>query len=291
MKPVFTVAAPAKLNLHLDITGMRPDGFHSLVSIFHAVDLEDELRFYRVPGEAGSEVSGGFDCPPEDNLIIKAVNLFGKTLGRGESFRIEAVKKIPAGAGLGGGSSDAAAVLKGLNGYYGGPLTQRELLRLGESLGSDVPFFLGESTASLVTGRGEVLRDLPPLKGYAGILAVPPVAVATPRAFGLFDREGGVSGLMDQGEIRRVYEGLGAAPWPFYNSFTRSLISHYPVIKEILDYFAGLNPLYRGISGSGSSVFAIFPEKFPTEEAIKGLKSRFDRVWKIKLLAQWKSPY
>jgi len=291
MKPLFTVTAPAKLNLHLDITGTRPDGFHSLISLFHAIDLEDELRFHGAPGGTPLEVTGRFDCAPDDNLIVKAVQLMGKTLGRNDSFSIEVVKRIPAGAGLGGGSSDAAAVLKGLNRYYRDPLTREELIELGGRLGSDVPFFLGESTAALVTGRGEVLTALSPLEGFQGVLLVPPVHISTPEAYRLFDREGGVSCLIPQEEVLQLYSVLEDSPWPFYNSFSRTLTCEYSEIREGLAFFQRWTPLYTGISGSGSSLFAVFPTDFSIEDVIKRLKSRFDRVWKIKLLARWKSPY
>lgn len=291
MKPLFTVDAPAKLNLHLDITGTRADGFHSLVSLFHAVDLADELRFYGAPRGTPIEVTGGFDCAPEENLIVKAVNLMGKTVGRNDSFYIEVNKRIPAGAGLGGGSSDAAAVLKGLNRFYGGPLSREELIELGGRLGSDVPFFLGESTAALVTGRGEVLTALSPLEGFQGVLLVPPVHISTPEAYGMFDKEGGVACLMSEEEVLQFYSGLDESPWPFYNSFSRALTCRYSEIREGLAFFVPWKPLYTGISGSGSSLFAVFPTDFSVEEVIKGLNSRFDRVWKIKLLARWKSPY
>ena len=291
MKPLFTVTAPAKLNLHLDITGTRPDGFHTLVSIFHGIDLGDELRFHGDPRGTGTKVIGEFDCLPEENLIVKAADLINKTLGRSETFSIEAVKRIPAGAGLGGGSSDAAAVLRGLNRFYGEPLSRKDLQQLGSRLGSDVPFFLGESTAALVTGRGEILRDLPPLKGFQVILLVPPVHIGTPEAYRMFDREGGISGLISEEEVLRFYGALHASPWPFYNSFSRTLVSGYAEIRDALDILERWEPLYRGISGSGSSVFAVFSEDFSIEGPLNEIKSRFDRVWKIKLLARWISPY
>jgi 4-diphosphocytidyl-2-C-methyl-D-erythritol kinase len=129
------------------------------------------------------------------------------------------------------------------------------------------------------------------LTGFQVVLLVPPVHIGTPEAYRKFDREGGVWGQLSEEDVRRYYRDLHASPWPFYNSFSRTLVSSYPEIREALDIFEPWNPLYRGISGSGSSVFAVFSKDFSVEAPIKEIKSRFDRVWKIKLLARWKSPY
>lgn len=172
--------APAKLNLTLEVLGRRDDGYHEVVSIMQTIDLADRVRLSERPDLSlvvtGRE-AGGVPSDPEANLALKAARLLQQQVGAGgHGALIELEKNIPAGAGLGGGSSDAAAVLRGLNHLWGLNLPLPALERLAAKLGSDVTFFLQGGTA-LATGRGEVIEPLPDLPASPYTLFLPPVHI------------------------------------------------------------------------------------------------------------------
>ena len=158
--------APAKLNLYLRVLGKRPDGYHEIETLFERIDLADELTIEPHPDQLlltcdAPELSCG-----EDNLILKAARLLQQVGGTHQGARLHLIKRIPIAAGLGGGSSDAAATLLGLNRLWGLGLTPSRLRELGASLGSDVPFFLADAPWAIGRGRGEVCEplDLPRLQ-------------------------------------------------------------------------------------------------------------------------------
>ena len=162
--------APAKVNLHLAVKNRRPDGFHNLESVFLAVNFGDILHFSQKKGNPALKFTGKYskimeDIPLDKNIIFKAQAIFREKTGFNEEIYITAEKNIPVGGGLGGGSSDAAAVLLAMNKIAGFPLKFADLLQMGEVLGSDVPFFLYETPAAWVTGRGEHIEpiELPPM--------------------------------------------------------------------------------------------------------------------------------
>ena len=152
---VVEIDAPAKINLWLRILAREASGFHSLESLFCAVDLCDSVRLERVEAGVQLEVEGGVDTgPPESNLVVRAARAFLVATGAGDGgVRIHLRKRIPSAAGLGGGSSDAAATLRGLNVLYGDQLGQDAVMQIGVGLGSDVPFFLGGSAFALAWSR------------------------------------------------------------------------------------------------------------------------------------------
>ena len=292
MGRVFHLRAAAKVNLHLHILGgLRSDGFHELRSIFHGIDLWDDIHFRVRPRGESHKLAGNFDCSPGENLILRSIRLFLDKTGARDVFFITLQKRIPSGAGLGGGSSDAAATLRGLNHFYGSPLSQEQLADLGAELGSDVPFFLGDSTAAFVTGRGERLSPLPPLKGLILLLVTPDLSISTGEAFRWFDQDGGDPRTMEEEEARTLYGDYSREDWPFFNSFTSSLFRRFPLLREIHEKIAEAKGLYTGMSGSGSSLFGIFKDPTSAERGYRALKRSFKRIWKIKLLAQWEPPY
>ena len=166
---VLTLEAPAKINLTLEVTGRREDGYHDIASIMQTVDLTDELTF-----DEAEELTLECDAPElqtEDNLVLRAARLLRQHAGVDRGARIGLRKRIPHPAGLGGGSSDAATALTGLCRLWGLDMTARDLTPLAASLGSDIPFFLHGGTA-LVSGRGEKVRPLPAAElGWIIILA------------------------------------------------------------------------------------------------------------------------
>lgn len=166
--------AYAKVNLCLEVLGRRTDGYHEIATILQTVSLADEMSF-----SAAEDVSLGCDdatLANEDNLAYRAARLLQNATGTQQGVRIEIQKRIPSGAGLGGGSSDAAEALKALNLLWGTELSNRELEALGAELGSDVPFFIRGGTA-LAEGRGERLNPLPNLVATWLVLLVPPTRI------------------------------------------------------------------------------------------------------------------
>jgi 4-diphosphocytidyl-2-C-methyl-D-erythritol kinase len=194
----LTLAAPAKINLHLRVLGRRPDGYHDLDSVFHAVGLADEVRLEDAPGDFWLTCSDRSLEGPE-NLCLKAARALRDHLSArghpaaGRGARIYLEKRIPPGAGLGGGSSDAAAVLKGLNTLWGLGFPREELAGIGAEVGSDVPFCV-YGGAARVEGRGERVTPIPPRTGTWCLLAHPGFPVSTAAVYAAWDRAEGASG-------------------------------------------------------------------------------------------------
>jgi len=275
--PKLTVAAPAKVNLHLAVLDKRPDGFHNLESIFLAVDFGDTLHFEPISGKKALELTmegpaaAGFDIPVEKNIVFKALSLFmGKTgFDRGLKIRVE--KRIPLGGGLGGGSSDAAAALLALNKLAGFPLDRGQLLEMAAVLGSDVPFFVYETGAARVTGRGECIQPLETRRLFL-VLVNPGFPSDTAAAFRLLDeyRESNPN-LTTQ----RRADGYSHFPskWSFSNDFL-------PVFKEpekslyngIISRLRELGAEFASLSGAGSTCFGVFKEKPLAEKAATALR-------------------
>jgi 4-diphosphocytidyl-2-C-methyl-D-erythritol kinase len=186
--------APAKVNLFLEVLGKRPDGYHDLATLMVAVSLFDTLEFKEDRSKATvldvlpdpsapADEARPAPSPGPDNLVWRAAELLRRRFGRDDGVRIRLIKRIPLAAGLGGGSSDAAATLAGLNRLWRLGLGRADLERLGAELGSDVPFFFS-APAAWCTGRGEVVMPLVPGRPLWLVLACPPVGLSTAAVFG-----------------------------------------------------------------------------------------------------------
>lgn len=234
--------AHAKINLTLEVLGVRPDGYHDLRSVVVPVPLHDDVVL-----EPADGVSVGMpgDLPQEKNLAWRAAQALRCATGCTQGVRIRIVKRIPAGAGLGGGSADAAAVLTGLNELWGLGLTQSRLCEIGATVGSDVPA-LALGGAVLMEGRGErvtpladsPLRDFPLPDLSRLVLRTPPVFVSTPRVFA---------------EFRASDRGQGP------NDLQPAACRLHPEILEALDTLRAEGCAGVRMSGSGSSVFGFRP--------------------------------
>jgi 4-diphosphocytidyl-2-C-methyl-D-erythritol kinase len=269
---LLSLEAPAKVNLFLRVLERRPDGFHEIETLFQAVDLCDrvELQITDVPG-ISLRVDGPDLGPVEDNLVYRAAEIFHRSIGVSAGVWIRLQKRIPAGAGLGGGSSDAAAVLRLLNEAFGGPVDGPGLMELGAQLGSDVPFFLGESPLAMGRGRGEVLESIPPLPEAHLVLAMPPVHVATGSAYLKLAKRG----LTPEG--RRL--GDPPASWGWitslaHNDFQVVVADAHPEVERALQELkaVGADPVM--LSGSGAACFGRFPHGGLAASTALGLSSR-----------------
>ena len=262
----ITLAAPAKINLSLRILGKRPDGFHGIESMMVPLLLADTLEITHGSAAGIQLTCSDPEIPTgEDNLCVRAAALFLKATGLNHGIAITLQKRIPHGAGLGGGSSDAAAVLKGLNALFDHPLVEEELHELATQLGSDVPFFLLDGPA-MCRGRGEILEPVPQLPDRTLLLMKPPFPVPTVWAYkqySLIQEE-----MVNQEESPP--QQLGALP--IFNDLERPVFEKHlllPVIKSWLLQRLGVESAF--MTGSGSTMVAIMtPEASP--EMVEGLK-------------------
>jgi 4-diphosphocytidyl-2-C-methyl-D-erythritol kinase len=253
----LSVAAPAKLNLFLEILGKRPDGYHDLHSLMVAVNLFDTLELRRRTGSAIE-----LECDPPglptgpENLVYKAaerLRLHAHRPALGASIHL--AKRIPAQAGLAGGSSDAAAAILGLNLLWNLNLPEAELAAVAAEVGSDVAFFLSLS-AAWCTGRGEIVSPETASRSFDVVLVCPPVGLGTAEVY----RSLQVSSVPVDGSAARAAfragnpEALGAA---LFNRLQPAAFHLAPVVETVYRRLSGLNPAGCLMSGSGSAVFAL----------------------------------
>ncbi len=270
MAAVVRVLSPAKINLHLEVYPRREDGFHDLLSVFQSISLVDEVEARSLKSKDVCSIEGDFDFPPERNIMHRAWELFRRETGFAGGVAFSVKKRVPEGAGLGGGSSNAAAALRALNRLSGLELPPEDLARIGAMAGSDVPFFCLES-AALVSGRGDRVSGLPPRTDYAVLLVVPRIHISTRSAYEWLDAAGSLSRPETDREsaLRRSFLRDSPSDWRFFNSFYPVLSERAPVFAEIRKELVGLGAAYAGLSGSGSGMFGVFPDRRDAERAGK----------------------
>ena len=274
--------AHAKVNLYLEIIGLRPDGFHEIESLMAPVSLADDLLVERSGGGISLETPGFTDVPPEKNLAWRAADLFLQKSGARSGVRMVLEKKVPAGAGLGGGSSDAAAVLRAMDALFPGLLSVDELLGLAARIGSDVPFFLCGG-AAWVRGRGELVEPVTAdEKPSSAVLVYPGFGVPTAWAYKEWDRWLS-SGLTARGESDKNSPPIGAACFRgagLFNAFEECV---FPAHGELGRAKAGLVEAGAAgaiMSGSGSTVFGVFDDAGKAASAVIALE-RMSAGWRV----------
>jgi 4-diphosphocytidyl-2-C-methyl-D-erythritol kinase len=265
--PAVRVLAPAKVNLTLEILRRRPDGYHDLATVMQAIDLADEVAIELAPGGGiALAVTGAVLPTGAENLAVRAAAAFLAALpatwaGRrepGPGVSIRLTKRIPIAAGLGGGSADAAAVLLGLNQLLGRPLGAAALQRLAAGLGSDVPFFLVGGTC-LATGRGELLRRLPPLPPCRVVLVAPGVPVETQWAY----RARSAEELTSQGRSSSMLEfAIRERSWPriaraLVNDLEEVVARRYGAVAGVLEELRRGGRVGARMSGSGAAAYGL----------------------------------
>ncbi len=278
----YTLLAPAKINLYLEIVGDRPDGYHELVMVMQSVALYDQIEV-RANGTEAIRLFCDHPLVPTDttNLAYRAADLlrqtFPEAFGRYGGVDITLQKHIPVGAGLAGGSGNAAAVLVGLDLLWRLGLTQDEIQELGAQIGSDVPFCVSGGTA-LATGRGEKIDSMPNLKSFPVILAkYRNLSVATAWAYKTYRQQfhdsylctpedlecrrqqlhsGPMMAAIAQGAIHKVAQHL-------HNDLEKVVLPAYPAVARLRQHFQEAGCLGTMMSGSGPTVFGIAPS--PTE--------------------------
>ncbi|MBF7082674.1 4-(cytidine 5'-diphospho)-2-C-methyl-D-erythritol kinase [Desulfallas sp. Bu1-1] len=270
---MMRIKARAKINLALDVLGTRPDGYHELETIMQTLALHDVVEI--TPAAEIELVVEGADLPPgPENLAFRAAELLRRRVGYRGGAGIKLTKRIPLAAGLAGGSADAAAVLRGLNEFWGLGLKLDELVALGAELGSDVPFCLRGGTA-LARGRGEVIYPLPDLPALGVVLVKPPFGVSTAGVYRLFDDIAGPNRPDCRGMLEAVHRGdVGGVISRLGNVLEAVTLSLHPVIGEIKKDLAAAGALGVLMSGSGPTVFGLFPEYRSAQAAAGELSNK-----------------
>lgn len=277
----YTEPAFAKLNLTLDILRKREDGYHDLRMVMQSVGLQDTVTV-ETREEPGISVAADLSFLPrgEGNLAYQAAaRFFERTGGAAPGLSIAIRKRIPVCAGMAGGSSDGAAVLRVLRRLYAPDMPREQLEAIGALVGSDVPYCVRGGTA-LAEGRGEILRDLPPLPPCWLVVCKPACAVSTPELFALVrtkrlrchpDTAGLLAALERQ--------DLEAAAHRFYNVFEDVLPRRYSQVFEIKSMLLELGAMASSMTGSGPAVFGLFRDQEPAVRAAGALKGRFPAVY------------
>lgn len=266
--------SPAKVNLFLRVLRKRPDGYHELQSILQPVSLFDEISLSVEPGEGSSLSCSGREMPSgKDNLAVAASHLYLEQAGIRKKVSIAIKKNIPLGAGLGGGSSNAAAVFVGLNRVLR-KFTDRDLLRMAASLGADVPFFV-RSTSSFVEGVGERVRVLSDFPLFHYVILFPRKSLSTREVYERWDPPERRPGKADPGSIA---ERFRRGDFPLENSLEAAVLRIFPEILSLREIFHSLGARFTLVSGSGSAVFSVFRQWRAAEEIHEYLatSSEFD---------------
>ncbi|KJR99975.1 MAG: hypothetical protein VR68_07340 [Peptococcaceae bacterium BRH_c4a] len=253
------IKARAKINLFLDVLGLRPDGYHEILTVMQSLELHDILEIEAsLEGDLQVECSDPGIPSGSGNLAYKAADLLRREFG-GAGARIFINKNIPHSAGLAGGSSNAAAALKCLNAAWDINISPEELFSLGEKIGSDVPFCLLGNTA-VAGGRGEALTPLPPFSGVGVVLVKPSFGVSTAQAYRLYDALPPMP-EQDAGALVRAMEGkdFTAVAGLMYNALERVTVSLYPEIMNIKSALVGAGAAGSLMTGSGPTVFGLCP--------------------------------
>lgn len=270
--------APAKVNLFLDVLNKRADGYHDLGTVFQTLDMGDFLSAEKnSSGEITLSYNVSQDYPIEKDLVFRAAKLLQETTNTSCGAKLYLEKLMPLGAGLGGGSADAAAALRLLNRIWETNLSSEELEKLGAKLGADVPFLVQGGTA-FAEGIGEILTPTSVEFPKAVLVATPHCAVPTKDAY---------AGVVPSGENRwNAFKSNwnGTLSFEFYNKFEESVFPKYPMIQDLKNKLENLGAFKTLMSGSGASVFALFDSKTLAETALEKLGStvRFKTITAFK---------
>jgi 4-diphosphocytidyl-2-C-methyl-D-erythritol kinase len=295
----ISLKAAAKINLYLEITGNRPDGYHDLVMILQSIDLCDRVDIRKIIRKIGTEEIQVTCTNPEvpcdrTNLAYKAAALMQSVYPEIGGMEIAIDKQIPMGAGLAGGSGNAAAVLVGIDRLWDLGLTQSQICDFATQLGSDIPFCVTGGTA-LATGRGEILSPLPDLTDLVLVICKPrQIAIATAWAYQTFRSQSllATSSVKDQNlssqMVAAIASGGESAPNKIgrllYNDLERVVLPEYPAIADLKSKLLEQECIGAMMSGSGSTVFAIAPDSDRAHQIAESIKTDEIDVWVTKSL-------
>ena len=279
--------AHAKLNLFLRVMAREADGYHGVETLFCLVDLADELRAERRDGRGVTiEVRGGEVGPPAENLAVRGAAAVLAATGDRFAVHLTLTKRIPVRAGLGGGSSDAAAALLAVNRLAGNAVPRHELLQFAAKLGSDVPFFIAGAPLALAWAHGDRLLRLPSLPAAPALLLVPRVSISTAEAYAWVDEDrpsGGRRGAvaLDLGALA-TWGDIGRMAG---NDFESAVFSRHPPVRAAFEALVGTGPLVCRMTGSGSALFAVYRSARDREDAGMMLGRKHGTLIPVETLA------
>jgi len=273
------VAAHAKINLFLRILARESSGYHQIETAFALLELADELEVRRIDSGVTLEVDGPDLGPVEENLAVRAARAVLEATGNRFGVALRLTKRIPVRAGLGGGSSDAAATLHAVNALAGNAVPRHELLHLAARLGADVAFCASGAPFALAWGRGERLFRLPAPPAAPVLVAVPPIAVATPDAYRWWDDANPEP--VTRGPVALDAEAL--ATWGSIgrlggNDFESIVFAKHPELRALYERLAGTGPVWVRLCGSGSAVAAVYKKESEREDAATRLGEKEARL-------------
>lgn len=274
----------AKLNLTLDVLGKRPDGYHDLKSVMQTISVRDDIEIDVGTGKPWVLQCSDESIPTDErNLAWKAARVYLDTVGKDpDGLEIRITKRIPTQAGMGGGSADAAAVLRALNRYYGAPLSIAALAELGAQVGSDVPFCTLCGTV-MVEGRGEKLRKLPDMPDCLFVICKPEFSASTPELYRKLDASTigkrpdhrAMESALLAGDLGKVCENI-------HNVFDPLVTQEHMELNYIKSIFNSYGAATYQMTGSGSAVFAIVPEFEYAAVICNMLKENYPQVFIAK---------
>lgn len=273
--------AYAKLNLTLDVLGKREDGYHDLQSVMQTISIRDDIEIDIGTGKPWKLLCSVEGIPTDEtNLAWKAAKVYCENMGKDpDGIEIRIVKRIPSGAGMGGGSADAAAVLRALNRHYGDPLSILALAELGAQVGSDVPFCTLCGTA-MVEGRGERLRKLPDMPECVFVVCKPEFSVSTPELYKKIDQVAiakrpdnrAMESALLAGDLGKVAENI-------FNVFDPVVTADHLELNYIKSIFNSYGAIGYQMTGSGSAVFAVMPSFEYAAVVCNMLKENYPNVY------------
>lgn len=273
---IIKAQAYAKLNISLDVAERRADGYHDMMMVMQTVSLSDDIEIrFNDSGRVQARSNFHFVPGDERNLAVRAALAYLKAVGQeGQGMLITLIKRVPVGAGMGGGSSDAAAVLHALNRHYGA-LSPEELETLSASVGSDVPFCVRGGTA-LATGRGEKLESLPDMPDCEFIICKPDFSISTPELFRKLDQcstrchpdTAGIVEALHAGDLERICRRM-------YNVFEDVDDRRLRTVREIKGRLLDHGALGAVMTGTGSAVFGVFRPGTAPDAAIPELRREY----------------
>lgn len=286
--PALVHLAPAKINLALEILGRRPDGYHELISVVQTVGLYDRLEV--APADQWRFRCDRSDLAGETNLVVRAARLLRAVTGCRRGAQVTLSKRIPVAAGLGGGSSDAAAALVALNQFWELHLSAADLLAFAAKLGSDVPLFLAGPTV-LLTGRGEQVQPLPSLPRRWIVLVRPSLGLATAAVY----RALTAAAFSDGTRTRRLADAVGAGPnsgWERFltNSLEPTAMTLCPAMAPLRRSLADLGARPVQMSGSGPTVFALCQTEREARQMARAMTGRRYPAWAVPFVTTTPRP-
>jgi len=279
--------APAKLNLFLKVLGKRQDGYHDIETIFERISLSDTISVDKATGPTVITCDDAAIPVGESSLTGMAVSRFKKAYPGAGDFRIHIRKRIPVGAGLGGGSSDTATVIKALNAISGSPLGEDVLLRIGSSLGADVPFFLKDIQFGYGTEKGDAVKTIKTELKFSHILINPGIHISTEMIYKRYNIGFGLTNTCQVDKMVSAFLSKGAENElvkNLHNDLQIIVLRDFPVVKKALTILEEAGARGVLMSGSGPTVFGIF-DPDAVEGSFDSIKSRInsDKAWKAFL--------